>query len=81
MTLNLSPFVLVSSTVPIAQCMTTFAYLNHDMLRIRSILLSSNTMGMDKNSLPMIVIVNMFLIKFASIYPLGVITTMGFCKV
>jgi hypothetical protein len=78
MTSNLSPFGLVSSTVSLAQCITSFAFLNHDMPRIRSILLSSNTIGMDQNSLPMIVIVNQLLIKFASIGPLGMITTMGF---
>jgi hypothetical protein len=44
-------------------------------------LLSSNTMGMDQNSLPMIIIVNRLLIRFATIDPLGVITTMGFCIV
>ena len=81
MTSNLSPFGLVSYMVPLAQCITAFAFLNHDMSRIISILLSSNTMDMDHNSLLMIVIVNLLLIKFASIGPLGVITTIGFCIV
>jgi hypothetical protein len=44
-TSNLSPFELVSSTVALAQCITYFAFLNHDIPSIRSILLSSNTIG------------------------------------
>jgi hypothetical protein len=54
-TSNLSPLELVSSTV-------AFAVLNQDIPRIRSILLSSNTMGVDQNSLPMIVSVNLCVI-------------------
>jgi hypothetical protein len=62
MTLNFSPFGLVSSTVPLGQCITIFAFLNHDIPRIRSILLYSNTIGIDQNSLPMIVNVNLLVI-------------------
>jgi hypothetical protein len=62
MTSNFSPFGLVSSTVSLAQCIITFAFLNHDILSIRSILLSSNTIGIDQNSLPMIVSVNLLVI-------------------
>jgi hypothetical protein len=62
MTSNFSPSGLVSSTVPLAQCITAFAFLNHDIPSIRSILLSSNTVGIDQNSLPMIVSVNMLVI-------------------
>jgi hypothetical protein len=58
MTSNLSPFGLVSSTDPLAQCINVFAFLNHDIPRIRSILLSSNTIVVDQNFLPMIVSVN-----------------------
>jgi hypothetical protein len=46
-TSNLSPLELVSSMFPLAQCITVFAFLNKDILRIRSILLSSNTIGVD----------------------------------
>jgi hypothetical protein len=46
-TSNLPPFGLVSSTIPLAQCITAFAFLNHDIPSIRSILLSSNTIGID----------------------------------
>jgi hypothetical protein len=62
MTSNLSHFVLVSSTVPLAQCITAFAFLNHDIPSIRSILLSSSTIGLEQNSLPMIVSVNLLVI-------------------
>jgi hypothetical protein len=41
-------------------------------------MLSSNTIGMDNNSVPMIVSVNLLVVNFASIGHLGVITTMGF---
>jgi hypothetical protein len=58
-TSNISPLELVSSTVPFSQYITTFAFLNQDIPSIRSILLSSNTMGADQNSLPMIVGVNL----------------------
>jgi hypothetical protein len=58
----LSPLELVSSTVPFSQCITAFAFLNQDIPRIRSILLSSNTMGVDQNSLPMIVSVKLCVI-------------------
>jgi hypothetical protein len=61
-TSNLSPFELVSSTVPLAKCKTTFAFLNQDIPRIRSMLLSSNTIGVDQNSLPIIVSVNLCVI-------------------
>jgi hypothetical protein len=61
-TSDLSPFELVSSTVPLAQCITAFAFLNQDIPSIRSILLSSNTMDVDQNSLPMIVTVNLCVI-------------------
>jgi hypothetical protein len=44
-TSNPSPLELVSSTVPLAQCITAFAFLNHDIPRIRSIMLFSNTIG------------------------------------
>jgi hypothetical protein len=56
---NLSPLELVSYTVPLAQCITALAFLNHDLPRIRSILLSSNTIGVTQNSLPIIVKVNL----------------------
>jgi hypothetical protein len=46
-TSNISPLELVSSKVPYAQCITTFAFLNQDIPSIRSILLSSNTIGVD----------------------------------
>jgi hypothetical protein len=51
-----------SSTIPLAQRITTFAFLNHDIPSISSILLSSNTIGIDQNSLPMIVSVNLLVI-------------------
>jgi hypothetical protein len=57
-TSNLSPLELVSSTVPLALCITAYALLNQDIPSIRSILLSSSTMGVDQNSLPIIVSVN-----------------------
>jgi hypothetical protein len=61
-TSNLSPLELVSSTVPLAQCIIAFAFLNQDIPSIRSILLSYNTLGVDQNSLPMIVSVNLCVI-------------------
>jgi hypothetical protein len=61
-TSNLSPLELVSSTVPLSQCITAFAFLYQDIPRIRSILLSSNTMGVDQNCLPIIVSVNLCVI-------------------
>jgi hypothetical protein len=57
-----SPFGLVSFTVPLAQYITAFAFLNHDIPSIRSILLSSNTIGIDQNSLPMIASANLLVI-------------------
>jgi hypothetical protein len=44
-TSNLSPLGLVSSTVPLPQCIMTFAFLNHNIPRIRSMLLASNIIG------------------------------------
>jgi hypothetical protein len=61
-TSNLSPFELVSSKVPLAQCITAFAFLNHYIPSIRSILLSSNTIGVDQNSLSIVVSVNLCVI-------------------
>jgi hypothetical protein len=61
-TLNLFPLELVSSTVPLAQCITAFAFLNQDIPSMRSIVLSSNTIGVDHNSLPIIVSVNLCVI-------------------
>jgi hypothetical protein len=61
-TSNLSPLELVSYTVPLAQCMTVLASLNHDIPSIRFMLLSSNTIGVAQNSLPIIVKVNMLVI-------------------
>jgi hypothetical protein len=61
-TSNLSPLELVSSTVPLAQCIIAFAFLNQDIPSIRSILLSYSTLGVDQNSLPMIVSVNLCVI-------------------
>jgi hypothetical protein len=46
-TSNLSPLELVSSMVPLTQCITAFAFLNQDIPSIRSILLSSSTIGVD----------------------------------
>jgi hypothetical protein len=46
-TSNLPPLELVSSMVPLAQCITALAFLNQDIPSIRSILLSSSTMGVD----------------------------------
>jgi hypothetical protein len=61
-TSNLYPLELVSSTVPLVQCITALAFLNHDIPRIKSILLSSNTIGVAQNSLPIIVKVNLCVI-------------------
>jgi hypothetical protein len=61
-TSNLSPLELVSSTVPLAQCIAAFAFHNHDIPRIKSILLSSNTIGVAQNSLPIIMNVNLCVI-------------------
>jgi hypothetical protein len=61
-TSNLSPFELVSSTIPLAQCITAFAFLNQDIQSIGSIFLSSNNIGVDQNSLPIIVSVNLCVI-------------------
>jgi hypothetical protein len=58
----LSPLELVSSTVPLSQCITALAFLNQDIPSIRSIMLSSSTMGVDQNSLPIIVSVNIYVI-------------------
>jgi hypothetical protein len=46
-TSNISPLELVSSTVPLSQCITALAFLNQDIPSIKSILLSSSTMGVD----------------------------------
>jgi hypothetical protein len=40
--LNLSPLGPVSSTIPLPQCIMAFAFLNHDIQRIRSMLLAFN---------------------------------------
>jgi hypothetical protein len=61
-TSNLSPLELVSSTVPLAQCITALAFLSQDIPSIRSILLSSSSMGVDQNFLPIIVSVNLCVI-------------------
>jgi hypothetical protein len=61
-TSNLSPSELVSSTVPLAECITALAFLNQDIPSIRSILLYSSTMGVNQNSLPIIVSVNLYVI-------------------
>jgi hypothetical protein len=61
-TSNLYPLELVSSTVPLAQCITALSFLNQDIPSIRSMMLSSSTMGVDQNSLPIIVSVNIFVI-------------------
>ena len=55
-----------------------FAFLNHDIPRIKSILLASNTIAVAQNSLPIIVNVNLHVIGFASTGPLGVITIISF---
>jgi hypothetical protein len=47
-TSNLSPLELVSYVVPLA---TIFDFLNHDIPRIKSILLSSNSIGVRKEEL------------------------------
>jgi hypothetical protein len=57
-TSNISPLDLVSCKVPLAQCITALAFLYHGIPSIRSILLSSNTIGVAQNSLPIIVKVN-----------------------
>jgi hypothetical protein len=44
-TSNLSPLELVSYVVPLPHAITAFAFLNHDIPRITSIVLSSNTIG------------------------------------
>jgi hypothetical protein len=61
-TSNLSPLGLVSSTVPLPHYITTFAFLNNEIPRIRSILLSANIIGVAQNSLPIIVNVNLCVI-------------------
>jgi hypothetical protein len=61
-TSNLSPFELVSSMVPLAQYITSFTFLNQDIPSIRSMLLSSNTIGVEQNSLPIIISVNLCVI-------------------
>jgi hypothetical protein len=61
-TSNLSLLELVSSTIPLAQCITVFAFLNHDISRIMSILLSFNTIQVAYNSLPKISKVNLLVI-------------------
>jgi hypothetical protein len=44
-TSNLSPLELVSSMVPLAQCINYLCFLNRDIPRITSVVLSSNTIG------------------------------------
>jgi hypothetical protein len=61
-TSNLSPLGLVSSIVPLPQCIMAFAFLNHDIPRIRSMLLASNIIAVAPNSLPIIVNVNLCVI-------------------
>jgi hypothetical protein len=53
-TSNLSPSGVESSIVPLAQCIIAFYYFNQFMPRIKSILLSSSTIG-TQNFLPNIV--------------------------
>jgi hypothetical protein len=67
----------VSSIVPLPNCIMAFAFLSHDIPRIRSILLASNIIAVAQNSLPIIVNVNLCVISFASTCPLGVITIIG----
>jgi hypothetical protein len=55
LTSNLSPSGLVSSIVPLAQCITALHYFNHFIPRIRSISLSSSIIGVDQKILPKIV--------------------------
>jgi hypothetical protein len=55
MTSNLSSSGLESSIVPLAQCITTFHCVNQFMSRIKSIVLSSSTIGIAQNFLPSIV--------------------------
>jgi hypothetical protein len=76
-TSNLSSSRLVSSTVPLAQCITALHFFNHAIPRIKSMLLSSSTMGMAQKFLPKIVMFISWHTKFASIGPLGVTITMG----
>jgi hypothetical protein len=61
-TSNLSPLGLVSSTVPLPHSIMAFAFHNHDIPRIRSILLASNIIAVAQNSLPIIVNVNVCVI-------------------
>jgi hypothetical protein len=58
-TSNLSPLGLVSSTVALPHCIMVYAFLNHDIPWIRSILLSSSIIAVAQNSLPIIVNVNL----------------------
>jgi hypothetical protein len=48
-TSNLSPSELESSIVPLAQCITAFHYFNQFILMIKSIVLSSSTIGIAQN--------------------------------
>jgi hypothetical protein len=59
---NHSPLGLVSSTVPLPQCIMAFAFLNHDIPRIRSMLLAYNIIAVAPDSLPIIVDVNLCVI-------------------
>jgi hypothetical protein len=47
-TSNLSPFELLSSTVPLAQCITSFAFLNQDIPSIRSMLVTPGFKGQSR---------------------------------
>jgi hypothetical protein len=76
-TSNLSLSGLVSSTVPLAQCITTLHFCNQVIPRIKSMFFLFSTMGVDQKFLPKIVMSIWWLIKVASIGPLGVVTTMG----
>jgi hypothetical protein len=51
-TLNLSPLGLERSIVPLTQCITAFHYFNQFMPRIKSIVLSSSTIGIAQNFFP-----------------------------
>jgi hypothetical protein len=55
LTSNLSPSRLVSSTIPLAQCVTALHSFKHFIPRIRSISLSSSITSVEQNFLPKIV--------------------------
>lgn len=52
-------------------------FFNHFIPRTKSMLISSNTMGMDKKFLLVNIMFILWLIKVASNSPLGVVTIMG----